>query len=110
MFFLTLALTLIIFFGVLVVLIWARSSRSRLHRENVIRLLELVLIGRATEQDWRLFSALSLRHNPQLELVRARCLDIEEREYLKHNNGILFTQRGLAELREILDELEQAEY
>jgi hypothetical protein len=110
MFIITLALTFVIFFGVLVALIWTRSSRYLLRRENVISLLELVIAGRATEQDWRLFSAVSLRHNPQLEHVRARCLDIEEREYRYRSNGILFSQRGLAELEDILEELKKAEY
>lgn len=111
MFLLTLALTIFIFAGVLLTLMWARTPRYRLTRAGVISLLRLVLEGKATENDWRLFSALPLRHNPSLAAVRERCLMIEEREYIGPNrSGFLFTSRGLAELNTILLELEAAEY
>lgn len=111
MFIVTLILTLAIFIGVLLVMVWARSSRYRLTRASVIKLLHLVLEGRATEYDWRLFSALPLRHNPALDAVRDRCLEIEEREYIGRNrDGFLFSQKGLRELQDILAELRAAEF
>src|SRR5690606_40107181 len=76
----TLVLTILIFIAVLVVLAWVRTPRYRIQRHNVIALLELVLQGRASENDWRVFAAIPLRHNPALEEVRERCMDIEERD------------------------------
>ncbi len=105
----TLLFTLLLFGVVLLVLAWAPPYR-RLTRQDVISLLRLVLDGRATEHDWRLFSALPLRHNPMLEAIRERCMDIEDREYRGPNQkGLLFTRKGLDELRDILAELEAAE-
>jgi hypothetical protein len=110
-FWLTLALTTLIFGGTLLLFFWARSQRYRLNRDSVIRLLELVLVGQATDNDWRLFSALPLHHSPELQVVRARCLEIEEREYKgDHRSGFLFSQQGLAELKVILEELKAAEF
>jgi hypothetical protein len=104
-------LTIAIFVGVLLILVWARTSRYRLTRQSVIKLLCLVLEGKATEHDWRLFSALPLRHNPALDAVRERCLVIEEREYIGRNrDGFLFSPNGLLELQEILKELRAAEF
>lgn len=108
MFIITLLLTLLIFGGVLLVMMWVRTPRYRLSRSNVIALLHLVLEGKATEHDWRLFSALPLRHDPFLEKIRERCMDIEEREYAGKKGGYLFSQRGLSELEVVLYELEGA--
>src|SRR5690606_41622699 len=84
--------------------LWVRTPRYRIQRHNVIALLELVLQGRASENDWRVFAAIPLRHNPALEEVRERCMDIEEREYIgPGRNGFLFSQKGLGVLREILE-------
>src|SRR5690606_4291780 len=106
----TLVLTILIFIAVLVVLIWVRTPRYRIQRRNVIALLELVLSGQASENDWRVFAAIPLRHNPELEEIRERCMDIEEREYIgPGRNGFLFTQKGLNELREILQSLKDKE-
>lgn len=111
MFFLTLVLTIVIVGGTLFLIYWARSQRYRLSRRDVIRLLELVLSGQATDNDWRLFSALPLHHNPELNAVRGRCLDIEEREYVgRRRSGFLFSEKGLAEIQEILEELRSADF
>jgi hypothetical protein len=111
MFFLTLVLTIIIFGGTLFLFYWARSQRYRLNRRDVIRLLEMVLSGQATDNDWRLFSALPLHHNPELDAVRDRCLEIEEREYVgKRKSGLLFSEQGLSEIREVLEELRAADF
>jgi|SRR5690606_11622850 hypothetical protein len=111
MFFLTLVLTIVIVGGTLFLIYWARSQRYRLSRRDVIRLLELVLSGQATDNDWRLFSALPLHHNPELNAVRGRCLDIEEREYVgRRRSGFLFSEKGLVEIQEILEELRSADF
>lgn len=104
----TLLLTLLIFSGVLLVLVWARTPRYRLSRKNVVALLYLLLDGKATEHDWRLFTALPLRHDTFLEKIREQCLDIEEREYTGAKKaGYLFSRQGLLELQHVLDELER---
>lgn len=106
----TLILTLIIFGSVLAVLMWVRTPRYRIQKHNVIVLLKLVLSGRASENDWRVFAAVPLRHDPQLDAIRERCMDIEEREYLGPGiSPFLFSEQGLIELKEVLNTLEQSD-
>lgn len=104
----TLALTLAIFITVLLVLFWVRTPRYRLERHNVIDLLELVLTGQATENDWRVFMAVPLRHDLELDAIRQDCMDIEEHEPLgPRRPGFLFSQQGLIALQDILCKLKQ---
>lgn len=106
----TLILSIIIFFIVLTTLLWVRTPRYRIERHNVIALLELVLEGRAEENDWRVFAASPLRHDEYLDNMRERCLDIEEREYLgKAQSTFLFSRQGLLELNEVLKELKASD-
>lgn len=103
----TLILTIVVFVGVVLVLMWAKGPHYRLTRNNVANLFRLVLDGKATENDWRLFSALPLRHDPFLHNLREQCLEIEEREFTGINrSGFLFTRKGLEEIRALLEKLE----
>lgn len=103
----TLILTMLVFIGVAIILMWARGPHYRLTRSNVINLFRLVLDGKATENDWRLFTALPLRHDPFLHDLREICVEIEEREYTGLNrHGYLFSSKGLEEIREQLQRLE----
>lgn len=102
----TLFLAVVIFALVLGLLFWARKPSYRIQRSNVIALLELVLNGEATENDWRVFSCVPLGHDPELARIRQHCMEIEEREYLgARPPGFLFREQGLEELQEILDQL-----
>jgi uncharacterized membrane protein YqjE len=103
----TLVLTLVVFVAVVLILTWARGPHYRLTRKNVANLFRLVLEAKATENDWRLFSALPLRHDPYLHNLREQCLEIEEREFTRINqSGFLFTRKGLEEIQELLENLE----
>ena len=103
----TLILTIVIFVGVVLILTWAKGPHYRLTRKNVANLFRLILDAKATENDWRLFSALPLRHDPYLHNLREQCLEIEEREFTGiKQSGFLFTRKGLEEIRELLEKLE----
>lgn len=103
----TLILTIVVFVGVVLILTWAKGPHYRLTRKNVANLFRLILDAKATENDWRLFSALPLRHDPYLHNLREQCLEIEEREFTGINqSGFLFTRKGLEEIRELLEKLE----
>ena len=93
--------------GLILAVLWkVRTPYYRLQRDNVIALLTLVVEGRATDNDWNVFTAVPLRHDPLLEAIRQRCLDIEEQEYTGDATPpYLFTAKGMAELAEILSEL-----
>ncbi len=103
----TVVFSALVFAGVLLVLLLVRTPHYQLRRENVVTLLEMVLDGRASENDWRVFVSVPLRHDPLLDELRRRCIDIEEREYLGRGGaqGRLFTRQGMEELRKLLQEL-----
>ena len=103
-FLLTMLLTFVV---VSVALLWfwrVGTPIYRVEKENVTALLELILSGQATESDWHVFAAYPIRQDDQLRRVQERCLAIAEREYIGGNHR-LFTDEGLDQLREVLDEL-----
>jgi hypothetical protein len=103
-------ITLIVFALVVGILLWVKTPRYQMQSADVILLLKSVLVGQASENDWTIFLASSFRHSPELEIVRERCAQIDESEYLGHSRtGFLFSQEGLWQLKQILDELESRE-
>ena len=103
----TLLLTFVVVALVLAIFIWVRVPVYRVERCNVVALLEMVIEGRATTSDWDIFSGIPIRHDPELEAVRRRCLAIAEREY--RGGNWLFTRRGISLLSDILDEMKDVE-
>lgn len=105
----TYLLTLLLTLGVVLVAMWVfvkvGTPVYRIDRDNVIALLELVLSGEATENDWHVFIGIPLRHNTQLCDVQKRCQVLAETEFTGIKGSKLFTQKGLAELEAMLQEL-----
>lgn len=107
MLWITLLLTFLVLVGVILALAWSNGPQRRLTRSNVVSLFNLVLSGKATEHDWRLFSAISLSHDPLLNDIRNRALDIEERDNLAATKpGFLFSNVGLDEINILKAELQ----
>jgi len=100
-------LTLLIFLGVVWILLSVKTPHYQMQRADVIRLLQAVVVGQASENDWAIFLSSSFRHAPGLEQVRERCAQIDEQSYLAHApNGFLFTQLGLDQIKALLADLE----
>jgi len=99
--------TLFVFLLVIGVLLWVKHPHYLMSRADVISLLQKVLVGQASENDWAIFLSSSFRHSPQLEVIRDECAAIDEREYLGQTSaGYLFTDKGLEELKRILARVE----
>lgn len=76
-------------------------------KTDVIALLQKVLVGQASENEWAIFLSSSFRHCPALEPVREACMAIDEKEYLGHTrSGYLFSETGLVQIRYILSQVE----
>lgn len=76
-------------------------------KADVITLLQRVLVGQASENDWAIFLSTSFRHCPPLEQIRDACALLDEKEYLGTGRGeFLFTETGLRQLSVILHEVE----
>jgi hypothetical protein len=99
-FFLLLLAVFLVLFLPVVLLIILRRPIYRLTRENVIELFDLILSGKAKEQDWLVFVAVKINHDALLEKIRILCVELENTEFkgLGLNNHLL-TARGEQQLR-----------
>jgi hypothetical protein len=101
------AITLVVFLSVIGVLLWVKTPRYQMTKADLIQLLQRVLVGQASENDWAIFLSSSFRHCPELEPFRDACAAIDEKEYLGHTRaGFLLSETGLAQVRWILDKVE----
>jgi len=96
--------------GLLVVtLLWVKTPIYRVQREQVERLLQWVLMGQATENDWRVFCDYPIAHDALLESIRVACEVIEEEHF---SGGMrapyLFSRVGLDEINQQLVRIQQA--
>lgn len=95
--------------AVLLVLLKVRTPYYRPSRQRAIQILQWVLMGQATANDWRIFCDFPARHDELLESVRLRCEQIEEDCYTGDTHPpYLFSAEGRARLRDLLDELMRA--
>lgn len=100
-------ITLAVFLSVIGVLLWVKTPRYQMTREDLIELLQKVLVGQASENDWAIFLSSSFRHCPELEPFRDACAVIDEKEYLGHTRaGFLFSGNGLEQIRTLLEQVE----
>ncbi len=100
--------TLVVFLSVIGILLWVKTPRYQMTRDDLIQVLQKVLVGQASENDWAIFLSSSFRHCPELEPFRDACAAVDETEYLGHTRaGFLFSERGLRQIREILTQVEQ---
>lgn len=99
--------TLFIFLIVIGVLLWVKHPHYLMTKADVIALLQKVLVGQASENDWAIFLSSSFRHCPELEMIREECAAVDEREYLGQTRPeFLFSDKGLEELQRILVRVE----
>lgn len=100
-------ITTLMFLIVVGVLLWVKHPHYQMTKTDVIAVLQKVLVGQASENDWAIFLSSSFRHCPELEVIRNECAAIDEREYLgQTRSGYLFSDRGLEELKRILVRVE----
>jgi len=105
-FLLTLGLTFLLVFAALLFFLLRGPPIYRLERDNVIQLLELVVSGQASVNDWEVFVSYPIRHDLRLADIQERCMAVAESHYLGRG-GRLFTAEGIEQLDKILAELKQ---
>lgn len=85
---------------------WVKTPHYLMQKSDVIKLLQNVLVGQASENDWAIFLSSSFRHNPELQAVRNACAVIDEEEYVGYSrSGFLFSEKGLMLIKEQLESL-----
>lgn len=99
-------LSVVICCAVFAVLMWVRTPHYRLQPEQVIQLLEWVLLGQATENDWQVFCGIPIQHDEFLESIRLQCLEIDEKYFISEGrSGYLLKLQGREEIQILLDTL-----
>jgi hypothetical protein len=108
-FLLTLFLTFLFVLFAIIFFIKIAPPVYRLEKTNIVALLNLVIEGKATDNDWEVFLGMPIRHNDELEAIRMRCSEISEREYIGGSSSIkskhLLTEKGIEEVKNLLAEL-----
>ncbi len=101
----TMGLAVVVLGVVLGVLLKVRTPYYRFDRNEMTRVLNLVLDEQALTQDWTLLVAAPLRHDPELARLRRRCREIADTE-LVNMETVQFSPAGRAQLEAVLCELE----
>lgn len=107
-FLLTLVMTFIFVLAAILVFVRIGTPIYLVKKRNLVTLFNMVLDGHATENDWQVFLGVPIRHNDRLEDIRRRCCELSEREYIG-GDGVLFTEKGKEEIRQLLLELDGVE-
>lgn len=94
---------------VMALLMWVKTPHYQVSTEDVQRLLEWMLLGQATENDWRVFCGYPIRSDPFLERIRQRCVEIDEVSFMGEGRrtGFLLDQRGMKQIGELLEQVQQ---
>ncbi|MFT7224066.1 MAG: hypothetical protein ACI82Z_001615 [Cellvibrionaceae bacterium] len=102
----TLLLALLICSALFALFLWLKNPWYRVDAERMLRVIELVLTGQATINHWYATFGMTIRHNSELELIRLRCIEVEEKHLIDNDNsGYLFEKAGLDTLEAIRLEL-----
>jgi len=110
----TVFLSLLIVALLFALFLWVKTPFYRVDKPQMIQVLEMVLTGQATENDWRIVFDITIRHNPSLELLRQQALEIEEQYFtaLSVTSGrsdYLFSKQGLLKLEALLQKLKNTD-
>ncbi len=103
-------ITVILSVGIVCLLIsifvWVKTPYYRVDGDRILKVLEMTLTGQATDNAWHTTFGMIIRHSPELEEIRQRCIDIEDKHFVgESTSSYLFSGEGLRALKEIRDEL-----
>jgi hypothetical protein len=106
----TLLFTLVFSVAILCLLFWifirVKTPYYRVDQARMARVIESVLTGQATHNDWQMTFGMVIRHSVALESIRLQCVSVEEKYYIGDiKPPYLFSPTGLEELQIILREL-----
>lgn len=100
--------TLIVILGVTLAMAFGRAPGYRPSRDSIQTLLTQMLEGQASDQQWRFFLDMPIRHDPELEKLRLECIEMQEQYGLRpRNDRARLTEAGQIRLRHKLNQLEQ---
>lgn len=109
-------ITVFLAFFVISISLWLASFRHapKFHTEKAdfAHLLKLVLSGQVDYDQWSAVVHIPVRHDPTLEALRQRCVEIETEHYTGRTAQLgkpetMFTARGLELIEEELENLKR---
>ncbi|GAA0794453.1 hypothetical protein [Marinobacterium sediminicola] len=111
-FFIAFVVSLLLIGGLVVALIWGRAPTWRPDRRKVLELMRQVQSGDARRDEWEMFVGFPVLHDPELESIRRRCVDIHEGDdtHPPASDGLapyLYDRAARKRLAEVQLELEQ---
>ena len=101
----TMGLALLVLTVLYGLLLWVKTPWYRVDAQKMLRVLEMVLTGQATANDWTMAFGMTIRHDPELERLRQQCCLIEEKYFTERGGDYLFTREGLSALSPIREQL-----
>ncbi len=102
--------TVILSVGILCLLagifFWVKTPYYRVDSSRMLKVVEMVLTGQATDNDWHMTFGMTIRHSPELEEIRQQCMVIEEEHFIgESGSNYLFSSEGLKALKDVRDNL-----
>ncbi|MFW1678621.1 hypothetical protein ACFVYJ_12700 [Pontibacter sp. JAM-7] len=106
------AITLCMTVGLCLALLYGKAPTYRPRRQDILVLLNAVLSGTASQDQWTVFLALPITHDPELESIRQRCIELDEGSAAESAacqglNGKIYDSAGNARLKAISESLQQ---
>jgi hypothetical protein len=90
----------------LAVFVWVKTPYYRVDRDKMLKVLEMILTGQATDNDWHTTFGMTIRHSAELEDIRQQCIEIEDDYFVgESTSAYLFSGEGLKALKIIRDDL-----
>ena len=107
---LTAVITVVLSVGIICLLlgifVWVKTPYYRVDGDRMLKMLEMVLTGQATDNEWHMTFGMIIRHSPELEDIRRQCIKVEDKYFLgESTSNYLFSTEGLKALKEIRNEL-----
>ncbi|MDF2181599.1 hypothetical protein [Neptuniibacter sp. CAU 1671] len=106
------AVTLCMTVGLCLALLYGKPPTYRPRREEILHLLNAVITQQASVDQWTLFLALPITHDPDLEAIRVSCIALDEGTETvsaAHQglNGAIYDRAGMERLQVIYQRLEK---
>ncbi|MBR9828626.1 MAG: hypothetical protein GYB41_08295 [Oceanospirillales bacterium] len=70
--------SLLLIGGLVLALAFGRAPTWRPDRRKVLDMMQRLQAGEARREEWEMFVGLPLLHDPELEAIRRRCVEIHE--------------------------------
>lgn len=107
-FLLVFIVTFVVILGVTAMLMLGQSPVYRPDIDKVQAMLTRLLEGQLPDHEWQFFLDMPIRHDPNLEDIRLKCLQIVEENALRpRNNVVRLREPGLIRIRHLLNQIEQ---